>query len=75
MAAEWDRRARGEPETLQDRAQALRTAYVGGDRAARLAAIKSLWGEGGADPYGRWVLTAAAAAMRLARTLETTALS
>lgn len=54
---------------LATRAQTLRTAYVGADRAARLAAIKALWGGAGAqggdqvdDPYGRWVLTAYAAA-------------
>ena len=49
---------------LADSAQALRTAYVGVDAAARLGAIKTLWGPGDAtvDPYGRWVLTAYAAA-------------
>ena len=46
---------------LADAAQSLRTAYVGADAATRLAAIKALWGTGG-DPYGRWVLTANAAA-------------
>jgi hypothetical protein len=42
----------------------LRTAYVGGDTASRLAAIKALWGADQSleDPYGRWVLTAYAAA-------------
>jgi hypothetical protein len=40
----------------------LRGAYVGGNAAARLAAIKGLWGSAGTDPYGRWVLTAYAAA-------------
>lgn len=40
----------------------LRGAYVGADAAARLAAIKALWGPADADPYGRWVLTAYAAA-------------
>lgn len=45
-------------------AQELRTAYVGADAAARLAAIKAVWAAGaaGSDPYGRWVLTASAAA-------------
>lgn len=45
-----------------DAAQNLRTAYVGADAAARFAAIKAIWGEGSGDPYGRWVLTASAAA-------------
>lgn len=51
-----------------DAAQELRVAYVGADAARRLAAIKSLWGDqstaktAGGDPYGRWVLTAYAAA-------------
>lgn len=45
-----------------DTAQNLRTAYVGADAAARLAAIKAVWGDGTGDAYGRWVLTAAAAA-------------
>lgn len=40
----------------------LRTAYVGADAAARLAAIKALWGGTDSDPYGRWVLTAYAVA-------------
>lgn len=43
-------------------ARTLRTAYVGADAAARLAAIKALWGTEQTDPYGRWVLTAYAAA-------------
>lgn len=49
---------------LADAAQSLRTAYVGADAATRLAAIKALWrtGGGAGDPYGRWVLTAYAAA-------------
>ena len=49
---------------LAEVAQSLRTAYVGADAAARLAAIKALWGasDGAGDPYGRWVLTAFAAA-------------
>jgi hypothetical protein len=45
-----------------DTAQNLRAAYVGADAAARLAAIKAVWGEGTDDPYGRWVVTASAAA-------------
>lgn len=51
---------------LMQRAQNLRTAYVGTDAATRLAAIKAVWATGdstlGDDPYGRWVLTAFAAA-------------
>jgi len=43
-----------------DRAIALREAYVAGDAAARIAAMKELWGSG--DTYGRYVLTAYAAA-------------
>ena len=45
-----------------DLVQGLRTAYVGNDTAAQLAAIKGLWNGGGDDPYGRWVLTAFASA-------------
>ena len=53
-----------EEGALADAAQNLRTAYVGADAAARLAAIKTLWDAkpSGGDPYGRWVLTASAAA-------------
>lgn len=53
-----------EAGALADAAQSLRTAYVGADAASRLAAIKALWGPGqsGGDSYGRWVLTAHAAA-------------
>lgn len=53
-----------EEGALADAAQGLRTAYLGADAAARLAAIKALWGAAGTtgDPYGRWVLTAYAAA-------------
>ncbi|MBX9897222.1 MAG: hypothetical protein K2Y17_04875 [Qipengyuania sp.] len=53
-----------EEGALADAAQSLRTAYVGADAATRLAAIKALWGasESADDPYGRWVLTANAAA-------------
>lgn len=40
----------------------LRAAYVGADAATRLAAIKALWGSNTSDAYGRWVLTAYAAA-------------
>lgn len=48
---------------LADAAQSLRTAYVGADAVTRLGAIKALWGaQGAGDPYGRWVLTASAAA-------------
>ncbi|MFA9201260.1 MAG: hypothetical protein ACEQR8_08765 [Cypionkella sp.] len=47
-------------------AERLRQAYVGGDAAARLGAIRNLWGEagggGGAVDYSRLVLTAYAAA-------------
>jgi hypothetical protein len=45
-----------------ERAQLLRTAYVGGDAATRVAAIKALWEGPAQDAYGRWVLTAFAAA-------------
>ena len=44
----------------RERAVTLREAYVAGDPAARLAAMRELWGDG-AD-YGRLVLTAYAAA-------------
>ena len=44
----------------RDRAETLRNAYAAADPAARVAAIRSLWG-GEAD-YGRQVLTAYAAA-------------
>ena len=47
---------------LGDAAQNLRAAYVGTDAAARLAGIKALWSGGEGDAYGRWVLTAYAAA-------------
>lgn len=51
---------------LADAAQDLRSAYIGADAATRLAAIKALWGteaaQGESDLYGRWVLTAYAAA-------------
>ena len=43
-------------------ASLLRTAYVDADPAARLGAIRSLWGEGAKIPYDRQVLTAYAAA-------------
>lgn len=45
-----------------DTAQSLRSAYVGTDAATRLAAIKSVWSGETSEPYGRRVLTAAAAA-------------
>ena len=41
-------------------ARQLREAYVAGDPKARLSAMQSLWG--GTPDYGRWVLTAYAAA-------------
>ena len=43
-----------------DRAAQLREAYVAADPAARLAAIRNVWG--GGEEYGRYVLTAYAAA-------------
>lgn len=52
----------GEEGPVGDLAQTLRTAYVGADAAARLGAIKALWGANAPDAYGRWVLTAYAAA-------------
>lgn len=58
--------ADGEDGPLLERARTLRSAYLGGLRPERLAAIKTVWGndtaEPGGDPYGRWVLTAGAAA-------------
>jgi hypothetical protein len=55
-------RADGDIEgAAADTADALREAYVGRDPAARLAAIKSVWGSGEPD-YARSVLTAYAAA-------------
>ena len=44
-----------------DIARQLRTAYVGNNSAARLGAIREIWGSGGAD-YAMQVLTAYAAA-------------
>ncbi len=40
----------------------LATAYTARDAEARVAAMKRLWGDGAAAPYGRLVLTARAAA-------------
>ncbi|WP_240782139.1 hypothetical protein [Qipengyuania sediminis] len=58
--------AEGEDGSGLERARQLRAAYLGNTSAARMAAIKALWGADGAevarDPYGRWVLTAEAAA-------------
>jgi hypothetical protein len=45
-----------------DTADTLRDAYVLPDPAKRVAAIKDIWGSGGAVDYGRQVLTAYAAA-------------
>ena len=47
---------------VAETAQNLRAAYVGTDAAKRLQAIKALWGSKPGDAYGRWVLTAYAAA-------------
>jgi hypothetical protein len=50
----------GKPFTL------LRAAYAGGDGAARLAAMRSLWDSGGEDArtrYARFIVTARAAGM------------
>lgn len=47
---------------LADAARTLRAAYVGADAGARFNAIRTLWGDGTGDPYGKWVLTAFAAA-------------
>ncbi|WP_440979870.1 hypothetical protein ACQHGV_06530 [Sphingomonas pseudosanguinis] len=40
----------------------LANAYAGNDEDARLAAIRSLWGDAARTPYGRLILTARAAA-------------
>lgn len=53
--------SRSEGPLGTDAAQ-LRTAYVDADPAARLAAIRSLWGDGAQIPHDRQVLTAYAAA-------------
>jgi hypothetical protein len=47
-------------EDVRDRAETLRNAYVAADPAARVEAIRALWGN--AADYGRQVLTAYAAA-------------
>ncbi|MEL6877658.1 MAG: hypothetical protein AAGL68_06120, partial [Pseudomonadota bacterium] len=53
----------GEPADMATR---LREAYVGGDAAARLAAMQAIWGEGAEDgiivDYSGYVMTAYAAA-------------
>lgn len=54
--------ASGNDGAIGSDAALLRTAYVDPDAAARLAAIRSLWGEGTQIPYDRQVLTAYAAA-------------
>jgi hypothetical protein len=43
-------------------AQDLRTAYIAGSGQARLAALRTIWGNAARVPYGRVVLTARAAA-------------
>lgn len=43
-------------------ASRLREAYVAGDPAERIAAMRDVWAGGGAEDYGRKVLTAYAAA-------------
>jgi hypothetical protein len=40
----------------------LRKAYVGGSIETRMDALRDLWGSEGGDRYGRFILTAAAAA-------------
>lgn len=40
----------------------LRKAYVGGSIETRMDALRDLWGSDGGDRYGRFILTAAAAA-------------
>lgn len=45
-----------------DRATQLREAYVGADPQSRLGAIQAVWGGDIANDYGRYVLTAFAAA-------------
>ncbi len=56
----------GAAEDVQDRAAALREAYLAADPAARIAAMERLWAAGaqlgGGDGYGARVLTAYAAA-------------
>lgn len=54
-----DNRIEGDPATL---AVQLREAYVARDAAARLAAMRAIWGGERASDYGRYVLTAFAAA-------------
>lgn len=44
------------------RATQLREAYVGADPADRIAAMQQIWGGDAAEDYGRYVLTAYAAA-------------
>ena len=43
-------------------AQNLRLAYVGANGAARIDALRAIWSGAQGDPYGRYVLTAYAAA-------------
>jgi hypothetical protein len=53
----------GVPEGEKERAGTLRDAYVAANAAARLEAMRELWGQGNdGDDYGRHVLTAYAAA-------------
>lgn len=52
----------GNEGAIGTEAAQLRAAYVDPDPAARLAAIRSLWGDGTAIPHDRQVLTAYAAA-------------
>ncbi|MCP3735319.1 hypothetical protein M9979_10600 [Sphingomonas sp. RP10(2022)] len=60
------------PAAASGTANDLRTAYVGNDVDARLAAMRQLWGvadkAGGEPPYARLVLTARAAARLPVRT-------
>ncbi|MET4895920.1 hypothetical protein RN629_01960 [Sphingomonadaceae bacterium jetA1] len=56
--AENDDATRAQQAVVND----LRNAYAASDGAARLSAMRSLWGDGARTPYGRLILTARAAA-------------
>lgn len=54
--------ASGNEGAIGTDAAQLRVAYIDDDPASRLAAIRTLWGDGGLIPHDRQVLTAYAAA-------------